>query len=170
MSIKQRYFIQKSKIRELKQELLKQYDEYFINKIFPKKAQIELIILEDGNQLFAVNNELKLWKSGDIYIPVLTLLLNKKIDLKKVVVDMGAIRYVTNGADIMRPGITMIDPSIKEGDIVQIVDETHDRPIAIGRALFNAEEMEKMKSGKVIKNLHTANKKDPIWKVIKTFK
>ena len=127
-----------------------------------------MILTEAGDTLYAINNELKLWKSVEGYLPVLTLLLNNKVDLKTVVVDMGAIRFVTNGADVMRPGITKIDPSIKKGDILQIVDETHNRALAVGKAMFNAKEMEAKSSGKVIKNLHTI--KDSVWKFEKTFK
>ena len=168
MNIKQRHFINKTQIRELKEEILPQYDENFLNQIFPKKSKIELILTEDGDTLYAVNNILKLWKSKEGYIPVLTLLLNKQVDLKTVVVDMGAIRFVTNGADVMRPGITKIEPTIKKNDIIQIVDETHNRALALGKALFDAKAMESKTSGKVIKNLHTI--KDNVWKFEKQFK
>lgn len=167
MNIKQRHFIQKSQIKDLKSDILKQYNEEFLAQIIPEKARIEFIQTEAGDILYAVNNELKLWKSTDGYIPVLTLLLANKIKLKKVVVDKGAIRFVTNGADIMRPGITKIDPSINKGEIIEIVDETHDRSLAVGRALYDSKEMEEQKSGKVVKNLHTIQ--DPVWEFEKTF-
>ncbi len=168
MNIKQRHFIQKSQIRELQDELLKQYDEKIVAQIFPKKARIELIQTDAGDTLYAVNNVLKLWKSKEGYIPVLTLLLNKQVDLKKIVVDKGAIRFVTNAADVMRPGITHIEPSIKKGNIVVIVDENHDRALAIGKAMFDAKEMEDKNSGKVVKNLHTIQ--DNVWKFEKEFR
>jgi PUA domain protein len=168
MNIKQRHFIQKSQIKELKEDILKQYDENFLSQIFPKKAKIELIQTDAGDTLFAINDVLKLWKSKDGYIPVLTLLLNKQISLKKVVVDRGAIKFVANGADIMRPGITKIDPSIKKGDIIEVVDETHDRSLAVGKAMYDADEMKGKQSGKVIKNLHTIQ--DSVWEFEKQFK
>ena len=108
MKIKQRHFIRKSELKPLKEEILNQYDEAFIDQIFPSKSNVELILTESGDTLYAVNNELKLWKSKDGYIPVLTLLLNKRVDLKTIVVDSGAIRFVANGADVMRPGITSV--------------------------------------------------------------
>ncbi|MHA1281748.1 MAG: PUA domain-containing protein [Promethearchaeota archaeon] len=169
MNIKHRHFIKGSEIKELKEDILKQYDKDFVDKLFPKKAKIEIIITEDGDSLFAVNNELKLWKSKDGYIPILTELLNKRIKLKEIVVDKGAIRFVANRADVMRPGIVKIDPTIKKGDIVQIVDENHGRPLAVGKALFDADEMQKKTSGKVVKNLHTV-KKDSVWNFAKQFK
>jgi len=118
--------------------------------------------------LYAINNILKLWKSKEGYIPVLTLLLNKQVDLKTIVVDFGAVRFVANGADVMRPGITMIDPSIKKGDIVSIIEETKNRALAVGKALYDASEMEIISSGKVIKNLHTIQ--DSVWEFEKQFK
>ncbi len=168
MNIKQRHFIKSTEIKTLKADILTYYDQDFIDQVFPKKSRVEVILTEENDILYAINNELKLWKSKDGYIPVLTLLLNEKVELKKIVVDMGAIRFVTNGADVMSPGITKIDPLIKKNEIVQIVDETHDRTLAVGKAMFDAHEMAKKTSGKVIKNLHTI--KDNVWTFIKNFK
>ncbi|MFX1410796.1 MAG: DUF1947 domain-containing protein [Promethearchaeota archaeon] len=168
MKIKHRHFIRKSELKPLKDEILKQYKQKFVDQIFPKKSNVEVIETEAGDTLYAINNELKLWKSNEGYLPVLTLLLNKRVDLKKIVVDMGAIKYVANGADIMRPGITKIDSSIKKNEIIQIVDETHQRVLAVGKAMFDAKDIEEKKSGKVVKNLHTIQ--DAIWKFEKEFK
>ena len=168
MKIKQRHFIRKSELTTLKEEILNHYDQNFIDQIFPKKSNVELILTESGDTLFAVNNELKLWKSKEGYIPVLTLLLNNRIELKTIVVDFGAVRFVTNGADVMRPGITKIDPSINKGDIVKIEEETKHRALAVGKAMYDASEMESISSGKVVKNLHTIQ--DPIWQFEKQFK
>ena len=168
MNIKQRHFIQKSQIKELLDDISEHYDEQFVAQIFPKKAKVEIIQTDAGDTLYAVNKVLKLWKSKEGYIPVLTLLLNKQVELKKIVVDKGAIRFVTNAADVMRPGITHIEPSIKKGDIVVIVDENHDRALAIGKAMLNAKQMQETKTGKVVKNLHTIQ--DNVWKFEKEFK
>ena len=168
MNIKQRHFIKSSEIKTLKADILKQYDQNFIDQIFPRKSRIEVIYTEAGDMLYAINNVLKLWKSNDGYLPVLTLLLNKQVTLKTIVVDMGAIRFVTNGADVMRPGITKIDSNIKKGEIVRIADESHDKTLAVGKAIYNAQEMESIKKGKVVKNLHTI--KDSVWNFAKDFK
>ncbi|MFX0043535.1 MAG: DUF1947 domain-containing protein [Candidatus Hodarchaeota archaeon] len=168
MKIKQRHFIRKSEFRPLMDNIIKQYNQKFVDQIFPKNSKVEVIQTEAGDTLYAINNELKLWKSNEGYIPVLTLLLNNRVDLKKIIVDRGAIKYVANGADIMRPGITNIDPAIKINEIIQIVDEDHERALAIGKAMFNAKEMKEKKSGKVVKNLHTIQ--DSVWKFEKQFK
>ena len=81
--------------------------------------------------------------------------------LKTITVDMGAVKFVVKGADIMRPGITKIDETIESNDLVTIVDEKHNKPIGIGLALFSGKEMLKVTSGKCVKNLHYVS--DKIW-------
>ena len=168
MKIRQRHFIKSSEIKLLKEEIQKEHSIDFVNQIFPKKCRVEFILTQKGDILYAINNVLKLWKSNEGYIPVLTLLLENKVNLKTIIVDMGAVRFVTNGADIMRPGITKIDPKIKKGELVKIVDEKNNRALAVGKAMFDAKNMEAKTSGKVIKNLHTI--KDDIWQFEKQFK
>jgi PUA domain protein len=70
-----------------------------------------------------------------------------------VTVDAGAISFVSDGADVMRPGITEADDSIAEGDLVAIAEETHGKVLAIGRALTDGDDMVG-ESGKVVKSLH----------------
>ncbi|QLG29157.1 RNA-binding protein [Halorarum halophilum] len=70
-----------------------------------------------------------------------------------VTVDAGAISFVSDGADVMRPGITEADESISEGDLVVIAEETHGKALGVGRALVDGSEMVG-DSGKVVKSLH----------------
>ena len=80
--------------------------------------------------------------------------------IPKVVVDMGAIRFVCNGADVMAPGITEIG-SFDEGDLVVIRDINHGKALAIGIANKSSADIEASKKGKVIKNLHYVG--DKLW-------
>ncbi|SDY00604.1 RNA-binding protein [Halopenitus persicus] len=70
-----------------------------------------------------------------------------------VTVDAGAISFVSNGADVMRPGIVEADPDIETGDLVAIAEETHGKVLAIGRALVDGEEMVG-EEGKVVESVH----------------
>ncbi len=96
--------------------------------------------------------------------PFLTIrgLLRHQATKHYVTVDMGAVPYVANGADVMSPGIVEVDPEVKEGDMVWIRDVTHKRPLAVGKALVSAEVMSNKTPGKAIKNLHFVG--DRIWK------
>lgn len=109
------------------------------------------LILVDGKPLlFEIDGQLFPTVRG-----ALELELNKRI----VTVDKGAVRFVSNGADIMAPGIVDADPDIKEGDLVIIIEEAHRKPLAIGRALLNGPEMVEADSGKAIKSItHVGDK------------
>lgn len=76
------------------------------------------------------------------------------MNIPKIIVDLGAIRFVTNGADIMRPGITKIEENILEGSLVLIVEEKNGAALAFGKSLYDAVDMEMMENGRVIENLH----------------
>ena len=74
---------------------------------------------------------------------------------------MGAIRFVSNGADIMSPGIVAASEGVEAGDIVLIIDETHGKPLAIGVSLISGEEMVANDSGKAVATKHYVG--DDIW-------
>ncbi len=70
-----------------------------------------------------------------------------------VTVDAGAISFVSDGADVMRPGIVKADKAIRSGDLVVIAEETHGKALAIGRAIVDGDEMVG-DSGKVVESIH----------------
>jgi len=70
-----------------------------------------------------------------------------------VTVDAGAVSFVSDGADIMRPGITEADDDISEGDLVVINEESHGKFLAVGRAQTDGDDMVG-DSGKVVTSLH----------------
>ncbi|MBX0322166.1 RNA-binding protein [Halomicroarcula sp. F13] len=70
-----------------------------------------------------------------------------------VTVDTGAISFVSDGADIMRPGITEADADIDAGDLVAIDEEAHGKFLAIGRAKTGGDDMVG-ESGKVVESVH----------------
>lgn len=78
-----------------------------------------------------------------------------------VTVDMGAVRFVTNGADVMGPGIVDADPEIKAGDLVWVREERHKKPLAVGQALADGPILKTKPKGKQIKSLHFVG--DRIW-------
>lgn len=110
---------------------------------------------------YLLNNSVLLVQKGDDFFPHLKALQSQEM-LPTVTVDMGAIKFVVNGADIMRPGITHITEDLEQGSLVSIIDENNKRPIAVGRMKLSSEEMEKEKTGKVIQNLHYVG--DELWK------
>jgi PUA domain protein len=86
--------------------------------------------------------------------------------LPKIVVDMGAVAHVANGAQIMRPGIKQLNDDFVKGDLVVIVDEKFNKAIALGLAEMDSEAMKSQTKGKVITNLHYVG--DELWKSFTT--
>jgi len=82
-----------------------------------------------------------------------------------VVVDMGAIPHICNGADVMAPGVLRVEGEFSAGDLVLIVDERYGRPVAIGSALIDSEAVNSTKQGKVVKNLHYVG--DKVWSLLR---
>ncbi len=122
-----------------------------------KNDKIEVI---DG-LVVSVNNVKSFFYMHGRIVPSLKLALEGKVALKKIAVDMGAVKFVVGGADIMRPGIVEVDESIQKNEVVAIVDVNNHKPLAIGEALFSGVEMKQMATGKAVKNLHFVG--DKLW-------
>jgi len=70
-----------------------------------------------------------------------------------VTVDSGAISFVSDGANVMRPGITDATGDVEPGDLVVVVEEQHEKALAVGRAETTGDDMVG-DSGKVVESLH----------------
>ncbi|MGD0327887.1 MAG: RNA-binding protein [Halobacteriota archaeon] len=81
-----------------------------------------------------------------------------------VTIDMGAVRFIRNGADVMSPGIVDADTSIEPDDLVVVVDERHKKPLGIGTALIAGAEMIRARKGKAVQIVHHVG--DKIWYVL----
>jgi len=108
-------------------------------------------IIESDSILFK-NKEPYLIIKGDKYLPHLKSV--EELEYKTVFVDRGAIPFVLKGADLMRPGISIVDEGFSKDDIILIKDEEHKKTIAIGFALFDSVEMEEQEGGKAVKVYH----------------
>ena len=157
MKIKKRNFLKNKKIKEIKKELGNYED------IIPKKANVELLEIENLPNIILVNGKALLLQVDGKTIPTLKAVLELDIEEKYATVDMGAINFVIKGADIMSPGIVDADKSIKEDETVIIIEESHNKPLAIGTSLISGEEMVENNKGKAVKNLHYIG--DPIWEL-----
>jgi len=97
--------------------------------------------------------------------PFLTVrgLLRFGAQKRHVTVDMGAVKFVYNGADVMGPGIVDADPDIVPGDLVWIRDVKNKQPLAVGRAIVDSKAMAKKDKGKAVEAIHHVG--DKLWLV-----
>jgi len=134
---------------------------YGISDFFSKKDRA--VLVEENNLKYLTKDEVPVFFfAGESLVPTLKLLL-QKLFCKVVVVDMGAVKFVASGADVMRPGIVDFDKSIEKDDVVVVVDVTHKKPLCVSKALMSANEMSEVKTGKALKSLHYVG--DSIWSI-----
>ena len=130
----------------------------------PKVKSIKVYEVEEGRRLLVADETVAV-QVQDSIVPFLggkqEVLLQR---FPSVTVDMGAVKFVCNGAKVMRPGITNFD-SFKKGDIVVVKDQTHGRALAVGVALEDSEAAKAMPKGYVIENLHYIS--DKMWEAYK---
>jgi len=98
---------------------------------------------------------------GKKWFPTLRGVLAWKPDGRWAAVDHGAIPFLMNGADCMGAGVQMADPAVTAGDLVWVRDEEHGKPLALGIAMVDGEEMVAMSKGKAINTLHWVG--DDLW-------
>lgn len=139
-----------------------------INSMFPsanisRSTKVEYI-KDDDLELVLINNIPSFFYVDRKLFPALKFVHGRENDFKKITVDMGAVKFVCSGADVMRPGITRIDENISEGDTVIVVDEKNGKALCVGIALESAEEMNNMKQGKAVKSVHWVG--DKVWNYI----
>ena len=105
-------------------------------------------------------------KLGETYIPFLSEagLLER---FPKIVVDMGAVKFVCDGATVMRPGVKNYSEFEKD-QLVCVVEESRNKFLAIGRSLVSSNDMTSMTKGEVVKNLHYVS--DRFWEAAKEIK
>jgi len=159
LEIKKRHDLSKSEVRKLFRNI-KEFEEVSLDQ---KKGRYEICETDKDVALILFNGEPYFLQKGELLMPSLKLFLKNDVREinNRVIVDMGAIRYVTNGADIMRPGIVDIDEDIRPESFVVIGDEMHGKPLAIGISIYSGREILEKKSGKVIRNIHFVG--DNIW-------
>jgi predicted RNA-binding protein (TIGR00451 family) len=131
----------------------------------PKTKALMIHEIDDKTSLIT-GDDFSAIKIDETYIPFLaeTVLLER---FPKVIVDFGAIKFVCNGANVMRPGIKNFT-KFSKGQIVCVVDETHNKFLAVGRSQVSSDEMSSIAKGEIVKNLHYIS--DRLWEAAKEIK
>ena len=154
--IKNRHRLKSREIKELIRTLKNKYSSDF----FDGSSSVETGNLEDY-KVIIVDNDVDFMVIKDDIVFTLRGLYKYQPKEYFVVVDMGAVGFVTKGADVMTPGIVDADECIQEHDYVWVCDEKHRKPLSVGTALMTGEEMKSKKTGKAIKNIHFVG--DRLW-------
>ena len=154
-----------SVMRHLKDKEAKQIVREFVIRFPIAREKLDVIdhlqelVVGDGSVIFGDGVPI-LIRRNDLWVPSLRFQIVLD-SLPKIIVDMGAIPHVTNGAQIMRPGIRTISDTFNKGDFLVIQDERFKKAIAVGTADLDSKTMQAMVKGRVITNLHYVG--DDFW-------
>ena len=155
--IKNRHRLKQKEMKKILDELQKTFSCTF----FSLQSSVEIGVI-DGFKILLVDNEVDFFFVDNERLFFSMKGLNKYTPEEHgIIVDMGAVKFVTNGADIMAAGIVKADPHIEPNDQVWICDETHHKPLAVGIALCTGEEMTTSAKGKAVRNIHYVG--DKLW-------
>ena len=148
MQVKSRHHLRSDEIADLEAALA---DQLGIDLNGDSYERVEFadvdreVVLVDGDPLVASFD-------GDLFVTVRGANAHPP-EGHVVTVDSGAISFVSDGANVMRPGITEATDDIAPGDLVVIVEEAHGKALAVGRAETDGPDMVG-DSGRVVKSLH----------------
>ncbi|MDC0200088.1 RNA-binding protein [Candidatus Nitrosopelagicus sp.] len=129
----------------------------------PKIKNLKVYEIDNETQLIT-GDEIKILKIKEEYLPFLSE-ISTLMKFPYVQVDMGAVKFMCNGANLMRPGIKKFS-EFSKNDIVCIVEESQNKFLAVGKSEIDSSELEDMEKGEVLKNLHYIS--DKSWEISKT--
>jgi len=144
-------------------ELVEKLKKVWPADLIPKVKSIKVYEVEEGKRLLVADETIAV-QINDNIVPFLGGKPEILAAFPSITVDMGAIKFVCNGAKVMRPGITDFG-SFKKGDVVVVKDQTHGKVLAAGVALEESEAAKAMGKGYIVDNLHYIS--DKIWQSYK---
>jgi predicted RNA-binding protein (TIGR00451 family) len=146
-------------------ELVKKMEESLrVGLGLSRAAQASCVEPEEGTVFIHFGDKVFL-KTGERYLPFLGSQPALAL-FPSASVDEGAIKFVLNGADVMRPGVRSYDDWGETGRLVVVKEEKKGRAIAMGEAQVESRAMETMSKGPCFKNLHRIG--DRFWNLYKT--
>ncbi len=155
--IKKRHSLRKRDIRKIKNYI----KENFTEDLVPD-GEYETCKLTGGDEVILVDRSPQFWIQDATIIPSLKMFTEKSIKdfTNYVIVDMGAVPHIANGADVMAPGIVEIG-EFESDEFVFVGDEEHGKILSIGVALMGSGKISGKEEGKVVKTVHYAG--DEFW-------
>src|SRR6056297_2186495 len=120
MEVKSRHHLRSDEVREIEQRLADRLgvklnaDSYELVEL--EDSEFDLVLVDgDPAVLYFEEEPFLTVRGANEYEP----------QTRVVTVDAGAVSFVSDGADVMRPGIVEADDDIAAGDLVAIAEESH---------------------------------------------
>ncbi|ELY76631.1 RNA-binding protein [Natrinema pallidum] len=148
MQVKSRHHLRSDAVSDLEDVLEEQLG------VSPEGDAYERVEFEDTDwEVVLIDGEPQVAEFGDDLFLTVRGANAYEPEKRLVTVDAGAVSFVSDGADVMRPGITEATADISPDDLVVIAEESHGKVLAVGRARVDGAEMAG-NEGKVVDSLH----------------
>jgi PUA domain protein len=158
--IRKRHSIRKDEIAGVMEELRAQIGEGA--ELF-RSDRMEKVETDSPFILYLIHRQPMLMRYQTWVFPTLKGALEHPFHQRRVTVDQGAIPFLVNGADVMRPGIRSITDDVKAGAPVLVMEEVHQKPIAVAVARYDAKQILLETKGKMCKTVHFVG--DLLWRL-----
>lgn len=154
--------LSKREIHDITNHIIKTWPANSIDSV----KNMQAYVIGGNERVLVADSLLAIQLAPDLIIPHLARhdLLNH---FPSVQVDMNAVRFVCNGANIMRPGITEFG-TFKESEIVLVKDQIHNKELAVCLSRIDDKIAREMKNGVVLNNMHYVG--DMYWEMKKTIR
>lgn len=158
--------------RAIRGKICEQYpfleDSGVIDVLLPKKEQMLQFKCPDHASLLVVNNVTMFFSNRDgFWFPTLRLLQQYPQMMPRLRADVGAIKFVLSGANIMCPGLTSpgatIHDEVDENTPVAIYAEGREQAMAIGITKLSTQQIREVNKGVGVELMHHLN--DGLWKM-----
>jgi PUA domain protein len=160
--IKRRHFLREKEVPQLLDEFSQKLN-IDVRQLLGAKTQVEEAE-SPAAKIFFLHNKPLLTIFNNTLVP--TLFSDEIVSkLPKIVVNMGAVPHLCNGADLMAPGVVRIEKDYRTNDYVVIVDELHKKPLAVAIALTDSSTARNTPRGKIARNIHYVG--DILWNQLK---
>ena len=134
--------------------------------IIPKIKNIKAYEIEKNRKLLIHEDNFAAVLIDEVILPFLGN--NNLVEsFPYVLIDMGAVRYICNGANIARPGIIKFESFLKD-KIVIVKDKDYQKPLAVGISLCDSKTGMALSKGHIISNMHYVG--DKFWNLYKELK
>lgn len=158
LTIKKRHAIKKSQLASLMQKLTENIGE---DAALYNAPMIEIAETASKFNIYIIDKKPLVMEQDTWAFPTLRGAVLRPFSGRRIVVDMGAVPYMINGADVMRPGIVSVTDDVTAGKPALVVDESHGKPLAVVIPLYDAAGIIALEKGKAAKNMHYIG--DELW-------
>ncbi|MCQ1539558.1 RNA-binding protein [Methanocalculus taiwanensis] len=158
ITIRKRHAIKKSQVSGIKKMIERALGE---EAALFDTTSIERAETDADLSIFLIDKKPLIISRDEWAFPTLRGAHLRPFSARRITVDSGAVSFMVNGADVMRPGVISVTDDVKKGEPALIVEERHGKPLAVVIALYDADEIIAMEKGKIAKNIHYVG--DAIW-------